>query len=311
MGGVPPDHRVTTDEKTDSKKSRSGFLTPTRGSPQFSPTAAEDAEVAAELHSRLKGYTPTTMMAHIVLALALPFLFFGQAPVWALATWTSLIITTALYRIYVGRRNTGPFTVTRQARYAPLVMAIAWAAGPLLVGPYVDLTNHLLVLVIFAGLVAGASSTLDADPSVFRAFVVILLGASAAGILMNGLSQLHVVAAILIVVFGAFMVALNALSHRALVKQVRTKAQATRTEARAGAERAFLDALLQSSPIAIATLGTDNLVLSVNPAFERLFGYTVEDIRGRALNDFVVPHDQRDAAMQLDVPTFMRRHSEV
>jgi len=300
MGGVPPDHRVTTDEKTDSKKSRSGFLTPTGGSPQFSPSAAEDAEVAAELHSRLKAYTPTTMMAHIILALALPILFFGQAPVWALATWTSPIIAAALYRVHVGRRSTGPFTVTRQARYASLVMAFAWAAGPFLVGQYLDLTNHLLVLVIFAGLVAGASSTLDADPSVFRVFVVILLGASAAGILMNGLSQLHVVAAILAMVFGAFMVALNALSHRALVKQIRTKAQATRTEARAGAERAFLDALLQSSPIAIATLGTDNLVLSVNPAFEQLFGYTMEDIRGRALNDCIVPHDQRDAAIQLD-----------
>ncbi|WP_439027748.1 PAS domain S-box protein [Haloarchaeobius sp. DT45] len=47
-------------------------------------------------------------------------------------------------------------------------------------------------------------------------------------------------------------------------------------------------------------LGTDPIVTSVNPAFERVFGYQNADIVGERLNDFVVPPGEADDAGRLD-----------
>jgi PAS domain S-box-containing protein len=54
---------------------------------------------------------------------------------------------------------------------------------------------------------------------------------------------------------------------------------------------------VRNSPVAIVTLDTSHDVVSCNPAFEKLFGYRGDEIRGRNLDDLITTPDTRVDAM--------------
>ncbi|HET6762635.1 MAG TPA: ATP-binding protein, partial [Longimicrobiaceae bacterium] len=49
----------------------------------------------------------------------------------------------------------------------------------------------------------------------------------------------------------------------------------------------------------LALLDAEDRVLSVNPSFERIFGYTAAEAAGRPINDLIVPPDRRSEALAL------------
>ncbi len=66
------------------------------------------------------------------------------------------------------------------------------------------------------------------------------------------------------------------------------------------AERtAFLNALIANSPLAIVTIDPEERVWDCNPAFENLFGYRLEEMKGKTIDDFVAPGDVAAEALQL------------
>ena len=52
-------------------------------------------------------------------------------------------------------------------------------------------------------------------------------------------------------------------------------------------QKLFFEALFETSPIAIVTLDQRHQVMSVNPAFEGIFGYRMDEITGKNLDDLV------------------------
>src|SRR6266849_2014773 len=64
----------------------------------------------------------------------------------------------------------------------------------------------------------------------------------------------------------------------------RRRAEAALTE-----RTSFLNTLVASSPIALIVLGLDQHTELVNPAFERLFGYSQQEILGKPVRDFIAP----------------------
>ncbi len=52
-------------------------------------------------------------------------------------------------------------------------------------------------------------------------------------------------------------------------------------------ERTFFESMFRSSPVAIVSLDADHTISTLNPAFERLFGYTPDEARGRRVNDLI------------------------
>jgi PAS domain S-box-containing protein len=55
--------------------------------------------------------------------------------------------------------------------------------------------------------------------------------------------------------------------------------------------------LVRNSPVAIVTLDTDHNVTSCNPAFERLYGYALDEVRGHNLDDFITTDESRAQAV--------------
>lgn len=64
-------------------------------------------------------------------------------------------------------------------------------------------------------------------------------------------------------------------------------------------ELAYLEQLFLSSPEAIVLLDTGDRVIRANPGFTRLFGYTLEEVLGRRINDLIVPDDLKDEGLAL------------
>jgi PAS domain S-box-containing protein len=58
--------------------------------------------------------------------------------------------------------------------------------------------------------------------------------------------------------------------------------------------------LFMGNPEAATYVGTDYCILEINPRFEELFGYTLEEIKGKNINDVVVPKDKMDEAETLN-----------
>jgi len=58
-------------------------------------------------------------------------------------------------------------------------------------------------------------------------------------------------------------------------------------------QRNYFQALFEGSPEAVASLDAQHLIVDINPAFKKMFGYTLEDIRGRDLDDYVVPKNKQ------------------
>jgi hypothetical protein len=62
-------------------------------------------------------------------------------------------------------------------------------------------------------------------------------------------------------------------------------------------ERQYFELLVRNSPVAIVVLDLEHRVLSCNPAFERLYGYTQEEVAGQNLDDLITTPETREEAV--------------
>jgi PAS domain S-box-containing protein len=68
------------------------------------------------------------------------------------------------------------------------------------------------------------------------------------------------------------------------------------------------EGLFMASPEAAVHVGSDFRILNVNPRFEILFGYKLDEIEGRNINDVIVPKDKIDEAQMLDLKAEQDKH---
>jgi PAS domain S-box-containing protein len=57
----------------------------------------------------------------------------------------------------------------------------------------------------------------------------------------------------------------------------------------------YLDALIANSPLGIVTKDEQNRVVFCNPAFERMFHYSQNDLQGKDIDSIIAPHDLEEA----------------
>ena len=62
-------------------------------------------------------------------------------------------------------------------------------------------------------------------------------------------------------------------------------------------QRQYFEELVQNSPVAIVTLDVNHDVVSCNPAFQQLYGYSEEEVAGRNLDDLITTEATRMEAV--------------
>ena len=75
---------------------------------------------------------------------------------------------------------------------------------------------------------------------------------------------------------------------------LRDMTEAERREGALALQRAYLEQLFHAAPEGLALLDGADHVIDVNGAWTRLFGWTAEEARGRAINELIVPDSLRD-----------------
>ena len=71
-------------------------------------------------------------------------------------------------------------------------------------------------------------------------------------------------------------------------------------------QKAYFQQLFENSPDAIALLDDTDRVINANKGFETLFGYRIEEIKSRFINDIVVPEDRMEEASALSRATVLK-----
>lgn len=62
-------------------------------------------------------------------------------------------------------------------------------------------------------------------------------------------------------------------------------------------QKQYYEGIFQNNPVAIITLDLNGHIITCNPAFERLFGYTQVEVIGHKLDDLVTPQEYREQAL--------------
>lgn len=73
-----------------------------------------------------------------------------------------------------------------------------------------------------------------------------------------------------------------------LVKDVTQQKQAAASIRKADT---MFTQLFQNAPLAIVMLDGEGNIVQINYGFQQLFGYTIDELRGKGLNAFIVPHE--------------------
>jgi two-component system, sensor histidine kinase and response regulator len=245
----------------------------------------------------LQDYAPIVVAAFVVV------LLFRHVPGLGLAAWFGAVALANISRTWARRRLTrseyGRETVLTCMRVAVSFIAVSWAAGPVLFAGYLDSRFISLLAMIYAGLVAIATTTLVADGTSYRIYMGGLLGSIGAAFLLVGAPIDRAVSVVLVAFYAFTVEALYRHNFRQLTYLLQTAQELRRSREHAARERGFLDALFAGAPMAIATLSDDRCVMAVNPAFEELFGYGSTEIAGLSLIDVIVPQERRTESREM------------
>ncbi|NIM49800.1 MAG: response regulator [Gemmatimonadales bacterium] len=262
-----------------------------------------EGELRKVLTRRLLSDNETAGAVDLVLLVVVAVLLWGKVPAVSLVLWLAIVGLAGLARAVISHRLSAmdvaaPYA-TRALRGSVLVHGLAWAAGTAVIAPGLPQPDLALIVVVFVGLVAAATVTLIADAVSFYGFTAVLLGPLALTMLLNGQGRFPLVAIALVAVLAVALALLYRRFRGQLLEHLRTAKRLELSEAEAARDRRFLDALLSSAPDAIVAVGRDGRALGINPSFERLFGYTADEVVGREVNDLIVPESQLDAAKWL------------
>jgi two-component system sensor histidine kinase/response regulator len=243
--------------------------------------------------------------SYLLLTAVVAVIAFSTVPQDLLAGWVLVIAIACLARAYLRRRLlTREYTrrERRLTRTATTLLAAAWGVGAGVASRWLSFADLALMLMMLTGMVAGATSTFAADRRAFRYFLAAVVIPLAVGLLTapGELTHSHVGGLLLIGLFSLLMLITHQRGYTSLVQQAFTNVELAVSQERTAHERARLDALFASAPVATVVVDDAGRVRDVNPRFQELFGYSAGEIVGRPLNDLIVPPAELQRAQQFD-----------
>ncbi|HYR99869.1 MAG TPA: ATP-binding protein, partial [Gemmatimonadales bacterium] len=270
--------------------------------------ADEEPRVQAEVRRaavrQLLAGGPLAESVHIVLVAVVAAVVWNSQPVGLTLGWVGAVAAASglrsWWRLRATKRSLSAEEALRGVRLTVAGVGLAWGFGAAAAIPALGLDEAALILVVLAGLVAGATGTLVGDRRSFLYLLLTVLSPLPIGILLQGHTRQHVLAIVLIAMFAWGMDRVHRRAHRTFADRVRASALLERSTQELARQHAYLDALIASTPVAIAVLDDQRVVRSVNPAFEALFGYAAAEVVGVGINGLIVPEALRSESSDLE-----------
>jgi len=272
-------------------------LDPVAGGTAHDPRVEAEVRRAA-LSQLLKG-GPLAEAVHVLLVVVVASLPLALTAGWVGAVTAAAALRT-WWRLGLSRRTASPEEALRGVRLTVAGVGLAWGFGAAAAIPALGLDQAALILVVLAGIVAGATGTLVGDRRSFHYLLLTALAPLPIGILLHGHSRAHLIATLLIVLFVGGMDRVHRRAYRTFVERVRAAVLLASSTQDLARQHAYLDALIASTPVAIAVLDGRRSIRSVNPAFETLFGYSTAEAVGASIDALIVPDSLRSESSDLE-----------
>src|SRR3989475_8261411 len=203
------------------------------------------ADLARLLQERLVHESRLGVWVHPILIAVIATLAWPDAPHNLLLGWAGAVVFTALVRaawLFIAPRRLTVRAVRTGVRATVTLLAITWGVGAALVLPVVPFETTALVLVILAGLIASALTTLAADPLSIRGFLAGIALPVFVSLAMSERSH-NLAAAIVVAVFTLGMAIVARRAHITLVDHLHVTARlAVSEDAAKRAEAVMRDA---------------------------------------------------------------------
>ena len=185
-------------------------------------------DLARLLQARLVRESALGVWVHPILIAVVVALAWPDAPHDLSVAWGSAVFLTALLRgawIYIASHRTMSERAVRTGvRVTVTLLAITWGVGGALVLPIVPFETTALILVILAGLIASALTTLAADPLSIRGFVAGITLPVFVSLAMSEQPH-HVAASMVVAVFTLGMLLVARRAHLTLVDHLQVTAR--------------------------------------------------------------------------------------
>src|SRR2546425_3423437 len=270
--------------------------------------ADEEPRVQAEVRRaalwQLLAGGPLAESVHIVLVAVVAALVWDSQPFGLTLGWVGAVAAAAglrtWWRLRATRRRLSADEALRGVRLTVAGVGLAWGVGAAAAIPALGLDQAALILVVLAGIVAGATGTLVGDRRSFHYLLLTALAPLPIGSLLPGPSRAHLIATLLIVLFVGGMDRVHRRAYRTFVERVRAAVLLASSTQDLARQHAYLDALIASTPVAIAVLDGRRSIRSVNPAFETLFGYSTAEAVGASIDALIVPDSLRSESSDLE-----------
>src|SRR5258705_7568937 len=204
------------------------------------------ADLARLLQDRLVRESRLGVWVHPILIVVIVALAWPDAPHDLLLGWAGAVVFTALLRgawlFICSHRPLTERAVRNGVRATVTLLAITWGVGGALVLPIVPFETAALILVVLAGIIASALTTLAADPLSLRGFLAGMALPVFASLAMSERSH-DLAAAVVVAVFTLGMAIVARRAHITLVDHLDTTARlAVSEEAAKRAEAVMRDA---------------------------------------------------------------------
>ena len=268
------------------------------------PDPRLEAEVRGAALGQLLAGGPLAESVHVVLVLVVAALVWNSLPLARTLGWVGAVTAAAAlrtwWRLGLGRRAATPEQALRGVRLTVAGVGLAWGFGAAAAIPELGVDQAALILVVLAGIVAGATGTLVGDRRSFRYLLITTLAPLPVGILLQGHGRIQLIAILLTALFAWSMDRVHRRAHRTFAERVRATVLLESSKQELARQHAYLDALIASTPVAIAVLDAARSIRSVNPAFETLFGYSAAEATGAAIDALIVPETLRSESTDLE-----------
>ncbi|HET8712672.1 MAG TPA: response regulator [Gemmatimonadales bacterium] len=186
------------------------------------------SDLARLLQARLVRESGLAVFAHPVLISIVLAIAWSDGPHELLLAWGAAVALAALARgtwlLVSSRRALTDRAVRNGVRTTVTLLAITWGVGAAFVLPVVPFEDAALILVVLAGIIASALTTLAADPLSIRGFV--------AGITLPVFVSLatsdqehHLAASLVVALFTLVMVLVARRAHLTLVEHLEVTAR--------------------------------------------------------------------------------------
>jgi two-component system sensor histidine kinase/response regulator len=194
---------------------------------------ASDDQIRADLgrllQARLVRESGLGVFAHPVLIAVVVVLAWPDASHNLLLAWGAAVVTAALLRgvwlFTVSRRPISDRTVRNGVRVTVAILGLTWGVGGAFVLPIVPFTTGALILVVLAGIIASALTTLAADPLSIRGFLAGITLPVFVALATEGRQNEHLAAAIVVALFTIVMTIVARRAHLTLVEHLHITAR--------------------------------------------------------------------------------------